>query len=61
MAKKNQRRVDFTEVTANNRSIFKNKNMPSESNLNASISGRGRVECVEMIFKSRPTLPDIDT
>ena len=57
MAKKNQRRVDFTVVTANNRSTF--KNMPSESNLNASISGR--VECVEMIVKSRPTMPDIQT
>ena len=57
IAKKNRRRVDFSEVTANYGSTF--TNMPSDSNLNVSTTGRGRVECVEMIMKSRLTMPDI--
>ena len=57
MVKRNRRRVDFIEATANYRSTF--TNMPSESNLNVSTTGRGRVECVKMIKESRPKLPDI--
>ena len=55
IAKKNRRRVDFIEVRATS------KDMPSERNLNTSITDRGRVDCVEMIVKSRPTMPDIQT
>ena len=59
IAKKNRRRVDCIEVRANYRAT--SKNMPSESKLNTSTTGGGRVECVEMIVKSRPKLPDIQT
>ena len=47
MSKKNRRKVDFGERTAN-------------LNFNASTTedGRGRVECIEMIAMNRSTLPD---
>ena len=47
MSKKNRRRVDFGERTAN-----------LKFNASTTEDGRGRVECIEMIAMNRSTLPD---
>ena len=56
ISKKNLKRVKLSE---SHKSKFNHQ--ANKSNVSTTVKGQGRVECIEMIAKNRPTLPDVQT